>query len=182
MKISINRTAASTVPLAIRGGGNGDEDFSKADDGKNKDTNNEGIDAPTTTNNSISSGRSSAAKLGTSSTTKSNGNHVSPPTESNAVNGSKSGLSTKTGLTMHGSCAIAFVALSNEGKPISLQANDNAVNVETTMKLQNSMAGNPNGKKKTHAESVSSSVMDLLFSNKTGVVTGSDTSKVNNVT
>ena len=177
MKISINHTAASTVPLAIRGGGNGDEDG-----GNKNDTNNDGIDAPTTTNGSISSGKSSAAKLGTSSTTKSNDNHVSTPTEANAVNGSKSGLSTKPGLAMHGSCAIAFVALSSEGKPISLQANDNAVNVETTMKLQNSMAGNPNGERKSHAESVSSSAMDLLFSNKTGVVTGSDTSKVNNVT
>ena len=141
----------------------------------------------TATIDSSSSGGSSSAKIVSSSKTKtvSDPNDATDTAATVVANDSSAGLLTKAGLRMHASTAVALLILSDEGKPYSLQANDNAVNVETTLKLQNSMAGNPNGIKKSHAESINSTVMDLLFSNKPGIVTdnrSSDTNKVSNVT
>ena len=172
------KAAAQTGPIALRGGGSGDEGATAE------------ITASDSTSTSInragSNTGSPSAKIASSTESKtvSDPNDATDTAAADVANDSAN-VWSKSGLRVHASTAVAFLVLGDDGRPMSLQTNDNAVNVETTLKLQNSMAGNPNGFKKNCAETFDSTVIDLFFSNNGSVPTenrSGDTNKVSNVT
>ncbi len=179
------KAAAQTTPMALRGGGSGDGGATAKI---------AATDSPSTSMNSAGSNSntgSPSANIASSTKTKavSDANDATDATDAAEadVANDRWFLWSKKGLRVHASTAVALIVLGDDGRPMSLQTNDNAVNVETTLKLQNSMAGNPNGLKKNCAETFDSTVIDLFFSNKNGgsVPTekrSGDTNKVSNVT
>jgi len=70
------------------------------------------------------------------------------------------------GLKIHASTLMLFTLLDNNGKVVALDVNANSVSVDISSKLQNALAGNPIQAVQLGADTLDSSIMAAVISNK----------------